>query len=896
MHRTENNLLWRIVFILVVLTIQGTYATQYGFETSADTVNWTIAATNPSSRFTITTLDESCDLALFVVNNQAEEYWTALRLNEDGKCQWGLNEKQVGDTCIGLLDKVQPGNCYVLSKHSMKLQPRNCSNSYQYLIKYDDAGSFKKKNLPYSDECREYKIRSCLHRETYAYANSSEWKALPYPWSCHEVAGGELIGNCEIRRKAFNCCDYYCRPGNLTYTNNIGGNLSVALQKSPAGFGEKVEFVFKTGDMISLASEVFNNTDRIIAATLQGTEEGMLTWKHSDNYTLRSNVIGVELSPPYNKTLRHLINITYSHAKVPHRDVKRKCVFWQENPGSSNGSWSSHGCSLLNGSSLEKTICTCNHLTSFAVLMQFNSPQKISFCLHRDTNTSRWKALPYPWSCHKVASGELIGNCEIRRKALNCCDYYCRPGNLTYTNNIGVNLSVTVQKLPAGFGEKVEIVFKTGDTISLASEVFNNTERIIAATVHRTEEGMLTWKQSNDYTLRSNVIGVELSPPYNKTLRHLINITFIHAKVPHRDVKRKCVFWQEYPGSSNGSWSSHGCSLLNGSSLEKTICTCNHLTSFAVLMQFNSPQKPISSEDKVALSVITYVGCLLSMMGELLVILVYIVFMKFKAEGIQIRLNLVTALFCAQLVFITGINATHNKSTCVSVAVLLHYLFLASFLWMLLEGVYLYVLIVEVFSTIKVWYLYVFAWGFPIIPVVISLGISSKDGGVLQNYTNPNFCWLSFSNKLSWSFIAPVLIVTLVNVIILVAVLREMRNLKDLNPTRLKSFKKGLKACIILAPLLGLTWVFGLLTATDAGLVFQYIFTILNSTQGLLIFLLHVVRNSDVRAEIHHKLLKWRFERSVNRAQEKSSTSTSRAKQRCCAESRDEMENTQHSL
>ncbi|XP_067048213.1 adhesion G-protein coupled receptor D1-like isoform X2 [Acropora muricata] len=678
MHRTENNLLWRIVFILVVLTIQGTFATRYGFEPIPEPVNWTTAA-HRTKLAIITTLDESCDLALFV-RNLTGEYWTPLRLNEDGKCQWGLNKTQVGDTCKKLLDKKQPGNCYVLRKHSMKLQPRNCSNSYHYMEIYSDDGSFQQ-NPDYSDECRVYKIRSCLHRETHAYANSSEWKALPYPWSCHKVASGELIGHCEIRRKAFNCCDYYCRPGNLTYTNNIGGNLSVALQKSPAGFGEKVEIVFKTGDMISLASAVFNNTGRIIAATLQETEEGMLTWKHSNNYTLRSNVIGVELSPPYNKTLCHLINITYSHAKVPHRDVKRKCVFWQANPG---------------------------------------------------------------WS--------------------------------------------------------------------------------------------------------------------------------------------------------NGSWSSHGCSLLNGSSLEKTICTCNHLTSFAVLMQFNSPQKPISSEDKVALSVITYVGCLLSMMGELLVILVYIVFMKFKAEGIQIRLNLVTALFCAQLVFITGINATHNKSTCVSVAVLLHYLFLASFLWMLLEGVYLYVLIVEVFSTIKVWYLYVFAWGSPIIPVVISLGISSKDGGVLQNYTNPNFCWLSFSNKLSWSFIAPVLIVTLVNVIILVAVLREMRNLKDLNPTRLKSFKKGLKACIILAPLLGLTWVFGLLTATDAGLVFQYIFTILNSTQGLLIFLLHVVRNSDVRAEIHHKLLKWRFERSVNRVQEKSSTSTSRAKQRCCAESRDEVEDTQHSL
>ena len=44
-------------------------------------------------------------------------------------------------------------------------------------------------------------------------------------------------------------------------------------------------------------------------------------------------------------------------------------------------------------------------------------------------------------------------------------------------------------------------------------------------------------------------------------------------------------------------------------------------------------------------------------------------------------------------------------------------------------------------------------------------------------------------------------------------------------------FRKGVKACIILSPLLGLTWVFGLLAVMDAGLVFQYIFTILNSAQ-----------------------------------------------------------------
>ena len=34
---------------------------------------------------------------------------------------------------------------------------------------------------------------------------------------------------------------------------------------------------------------------------------------------------------------------------------------------------------------------------------------------------------------------------------------------------------------------------------------------------------------------------------------------------------------------------------------------------------------------------------------------------KFKAEGIQIRINLAIALFLAQVVFLSGIDATNNK-------------------------------------------------------------------------------------------------------------------------------------------------------------------------------------------------------------------------------------------
>ena len=51
----------------------------------------------------------------------------------------------------------------------------------------------------------------------------------------------------------------------------------------------------------------------------------------------------------------------------------------------------------------------------------------------------------------------------------------------------------------------------------------------------------------------------------------------------------------------------------------------------------------------------------------------------------------------------------------------------------------------------------------------------------------------------------------------------------------------------------------------------------------MLIFLLHVLRNSEVRTAFHHKLLKWRFDRfynstSVNRIQGDASHSKGKRK------------------
>ncbi|KXJ06415.1 Adhesion G-protein coupled receptor D1, partial [Exaiptasia diaphana] len=42
---------------------------------------------------------------------------------------------------------------------------------------------------------------------------------------------------------------------------------------------------------------------------------------------------------------------------------------------------------------------------------------------------------------------------------------------------------------------------------------------------------------------------------------------------------------------------------------------------------------------------------------------------------------------------------------------------------------------------------------------------------------------------------------------------------------------KTAKACIVLFPLLGVTWLFGVLTMSQVGVAAQYIFTIMNSIQ-----------------------------------------------------------------
>ncbi|CAH3182931.1 unnamed protein product, partial [Porites lobata] len=367
--------------------------------------------------------------------------------------------------------------------------------------------------------------------------------------------------------------------------------------------------------------------------------------------------------------------------------------------------------------------------------------------------------------------------------------------------------------------------------------------------------------------LGRRIISSTVNPAPSGILEENVTISFRYEKKLQDEHNPYCVFWDfNLKSKNNGSWSSVGCRLVKKSNRQVT-CTCNHLTNFAVLMQVGenkASEKQISRDHKVALEVITYVGCTLSLVGESLTVVAYCLLMNLKQEQIQIRLNLVVAIAIAQITFLAGINATKPKGVCVFVAAMIHYFYTVAFGWMLFEGVYLYMMVVKVFNTVVRMRLFcIISWGLALLIVVLSIVIASTQDSGVHSYVHGDFCWISFTNNLIWTFAAPVLVVCLINSIILGRVVHEILRMQADRTSELERIRQGVKACVVLFPLLGMTWVFGVLSVTDAGLVFQYIFTIVNSLQGLFIFILHVLRNGDVRSAYLRKKQKWKELRSV---------------------------------
>lgn len=75
------------------------------------------------------------------------------------------------------------------------------------------------------------------------------------------------------------------------------------------------------------------------------------------------------------------------------------------------------------------------------------------------------------------------------------------------------------------------------------------------------------------------------------------------------------------------AWSEEGCEIRKTNETH-TVCECNHLTNFAVLMDVHAVRLDIAHQ--VALQIITYIGCIISVVCLVLAILTFQLFRGLK--------------------------------------------------------------------------------------------------------------------------------------------------------------------------------------------------------------------------------------------------------------------------
>uniref|UniRef100_A0A8C1Z528 Adhesion G protein-coupled receptor D1 n=1 Tax=Cyprinus carpio TaxID=7962 RepID=A0A8C1Z528_CYPCA len=367
--------------------------------------------------------------------------------------------------------------------------------------------------------------------------------------------------------------------------------------------------------------------------------------------------------------------------------------------------------------------------------------------------------------------------------------------------------------------------------------------------------------------MASHLISLKVEPSpalsFNLSTEPLIRIVLTHQLSKEQQLQalnqsNKVFLYCAFLDYSykEGVWSSEGCVRADGN-MSFSICLCNHLTNFAILMQVVPME--LSKAHKVALSTISYIGCSISIFCLAITLVTFAVLSSvstIRNQRYHIHANLAFAILVAQVLLLISFRFNPSTLPCKIMAVLLHFFFLCAFAWMLVEGLHLYSMVVKVFGSegSKHFYYYAIGWGCPL--VICAVSVTSS----LNSYGEAGNCWLSLQNGAIWAFVAPALFVIMVNIGILIAVTRIISRISAENYKvhgDANSVKLTTKAVAVLLPILGISWIFGVLAVNDHSLLFQYMFAVFNSLQGFFIFLFHCLLNSEVRAAFKHKTKVW---------------------------------------
>lgn len=377
-----------------------------------------------------------------------------------------------------------------------------------------------------------------------------------------------------------------------------------------------------------------------------------------------------------------------------------------------------------------------------------------------------------------------------------------------------------------------------------------------------------------------NITISNLSEPVRIRIRH---------RNPQEAFKPLCAFWDLTLNNDSGGWNTQGCRADPRSSANETICLCNHLTHFGILLDISGTSQKIDAVNTKILTFITHIGCGISAIFSATTLLTYVAFEKLRRDyPSKILMNLSTSLFFLNFIFlINGWIASFNiAGLCIAVAVLLHFFLLASFTWMGLEAVHMYIALVKVFNTYIRKYMLKFCiigWGLPALVVLIVLSIDRKFYGASvygkdDIDSGSEFCWIEDKVVFYVTCVCYFAILFLMNISMFVVVLIQIcgRNGKKSNRNLREEILRNLRSVTSLTFLLGMTWGFAFFAWGPVNLSFMYLFAIFNSMQGFFIFVFHCALKENVQKQWRRYLCCGRFRLPENSDWSRTITNTTK--------------------
>ncbi|XP_068425623.1 vasoactive intestinal polypeptide receptor-like [Clinocottus analis] len=262
------------------------------------------------------------------------------------------------------------------------------------------------------------------------------------------------------------------------------------------------------------------------------------------------------------------------------------------------------------------------------------------------------------------------------------------------------------------------------------------------------------------------------------------------------------------------------------------------------------------------------IGHTVSLISLTIAIIILCLFRKLHCTRNYIHMHLFVSFILKAMavlikdVVLYDVGETDNCQSpvsCRAVVVFFQYGVMASYFWLLVEGLYLHTLLaVSFFSERRYfWWYILIGWGTP--TIFISAWVITKA------YLNDPGCWDIIADSPWWIIKTPILVTILVNFFLFICIIRILRqkiNCPDIGRKESNQYSRLAKSTLLLIPLFGINYIIFAFIPDHIHRKVRMVFDlILGSFQGFVVAVLYCFLNGEVQAEIKRKWRRWMLQR-----------------------------------